>query len=1039
MKAVVFVLVIALNALYSFSQELPNLIPPSPAAREFHKYGDYPVSLYTGVPGISVPIYEITSSRLKLPINISYHSAGFKPNDQNGIIGLYWTLNAGGMISRQIKGIPDDFSSYNGLLTTPSRYTSNELLSLGQTAAYNFLNNVLQNRTKDTEYDIFSWGADGSSGSFVLKRIGTGTDYSAVPVTLTEKKTDKLSFEKNASSGRIEAFTIINENGNLYRYGKSISSGILAFECTGDYSQPTTSWLLTEIISADRSDTISIIYNELGYLQDFAHSYTTSLQHKHYQTGSGLPLNPGSSTSPTTSETIYRTRTIKEIRFKAGSVKFNYSTDGLFLNSIEVFNSNRKIKNIDFNRSPYVTGRTDYNFVKLDNVTMDNGEVFKFTYNNATFPSANYLSEDWWGYYNGGSFPGSMCPPMYLGEGTGQVLVGDGGVNREANDNMKSLILNKVEYPSGGTTSFEYEVNKYKDIYTSVVKNAGGLRIFRITNNDGNGNLTQKRFRYGSDEDGLGQVMITPDKYNITSNHYTVFWRFPLEPGVAYSYLTTSVLSHLPGLTNFSSPVYYSEVAEYQENALDASSTNGKIVTKFAAFPNAGLEAVNNAQFAYFGRTYLFEDQPVMPPQEVMIYGSDRFGLQTSRSIYKKVGSAYSLVKRESFEYNIQTVSQLKSLRTSRFSTHTTCCTPDVQYNMVVNAMAWNGGYSFELPPPFIYRDYFLNIDRIKLTKSIIEEIDESGQLMQQATDYWYDNPLHTYATKIIKTQSNGKLQELYQYRPLDKNSLTLSPEAATAIDSMISRNMIAPIIEEQDILSTRDEIGDYVMLRNIQNRTNYKIWDIQKRIIKPSEVIKKNYSTETATMNTAGTVKFFDYDNAGNLLTFSKEEDMKMSYCWGGDGTFPIAAAVNARQKDVFHTSFEYGDGNSSPGDAVTGSKSRTNGFSIQLSDLTAGIYWLTYWTKSGNSWSFQASQVAIAGSYTINLSGQVDEVRLYPSGAQMTTYTYESLVGMTSLCDLNNKVTYYEYDNFGRLTIIRDQDRNVVKKIEYKHYSQQ
>jgi YD repeat-containing protein len=54
------------------------------------------------------------------------------------------------------------------------------------------------------------------------------------------------------------------------------------------------------------------------------------------------------------------------------------------------------------------------------------------------------------------------------------------------------------------------------------------------------------------------------------------------------------------------------------------------------------------------------------------------------------------------------------------------------------------------------------------------------------------------------------------------------------------------------------------------------------------------------------------------------------------------------------------------------------------------------------------------------------------------MTTLTYEPMIGATSQCDPNNRIIYYEYDAFGRLALIRDQDRNVVKKICYNYNGQ-
>jgi YD repeat-containing protein len=62
-------------------------------------------------------------------------------------------------------------------------------------------------------------------------------------------------------------------------------------------------------------------------------------------------------------------------------------------------------------------------------------------------------------------------------------------------------------------------------------------------------------------------------------------------------------------------------------------------------------------------------------------------------------------------------------------------------------------------------------------------------------------------------------------------------------------------------------------------------------------------------------------------------------------------------------------------------------------------------------------------------------DDVRLYPADAQMTTYTHQPGIGVTSISDANNKPVLYEYDALHRLSLLRDQDGNIVKSFEY-HY---
>src|ERR1035437_8394533 len=92
--------------LYSikFSANIPN----SPEAINFSKFGIIPVTLYSGMPNVSVPLYEIHEGNIKVPITLSYYSKGFKPSEVSANTGLGWTLQAGGIITRIVRGQVDE-------------------------------------------------------------------------------------------------------------------------------------------------------------------------------------------------------------------------------------------------------------------------------------------------------------------------------------------------------------------------------------------------------------------------------------------------------------------------------------------------------------------------------------------------------------------------------------------------------------------------------------------------------------------------------------------------------------------------------------------------------------------------------------------------------------------------------------------------------------------------------------------------------------------------------------------------------------------
>lgn len=87
---------------------VPKITPVSPEAAGIAKYATYPVDYCTGIPAITIPLYDIVSRDLVLPISLSYHASGLKPREESGWVGSGWTLNAVPSVVRTINGLPDD-------------------------------------------------------------------------------------------------------------------------------------------------------------------------------------------------------------------------------------------------------------------------------------------------------------------------------------------------------------------------------------------------------------------------------------------------------------------------------------------------------------------------------------------------------------------------------------------------------------------------------------------------------------------------------------------------------------------------------------------------------------------------------------------------------------------------------------------------------------------------------------------------------------------------------------------------------------------
>jgi hypothetical protein len=60
------------------------------------------------------------------------------------------------------------------------------------------------------------------------------------------------------------------------------------------------------------------------------------------------------------------------------------------------------------------------------------------------------------------------------------------------------------------------------------------------------------------------------------------------------------------------------------------------------------------------------------------------------------------------------------------------------------------------------------------------------------------------------------------------------------------------------------------------------------------------------------------------------------------------------------------------------------------------------------------------------------IDDLRLHPIDATMTSQTYAPLFGKSSSTDESNYIMYYDYDVFGRRTVVRDMRGNILVKQE-------
>ena len=284
------ILVLGLNAQAQFQK--PDVSFPSPNAASLGTYGEIPVSLFTGLPQISIPLYTTQEQGLQIPIILSYHASGVRPDAHPGWVGLGWTLQAGGVITRKMNDeydesdIPEILGYYHhhAISNTSNWNNPDYLLSIsGGNEIY-----------KDTEPDEFTFNFMGISGSFYMNSVGEWQVKSNqnIKVIFNENDLYDIPFSPPSNSPYAEygyrkvfgKFTLITDNGYQYVFGGTTDAMEYSIPFFSQYMHPwmANSWFLTEILTPD-NHFVKFTY-ERG---DFINQMHLSLYQRNFATQGG--------------------------------------------------------------------------------------------------------------------------------------------------------------------------------------------------------------------------------------------------------------------------------------------------------------------------------------------------------------------------------------------------------------------------------------------------------------------------------------------------------------------------------------------------------------------------------------------------------------------------------------------------------------------------------------------------------------------------------------------------------------------------------
>lgn len=468
MKKILLIMLLSTIMLDSIAQDGVNtqVIPPSPTAAALGKYGDIPVSLYTGVPNISIPIYTVQGNGVSIPINMSYHASGIKVEDIASWVGLGWSLSAGGIINRQISGLADEHPLYGYNLYGEDYLNLPSPLDFTVGSGYTEVKNLLTG-VRDAEPDLYRFSFPGGQGKFA-------TDFNG------NTKVIPHNLYKVDLSGFPNEINITDDKGIRYAF-RDYEKTDTGSPCGGNSLLPAywynSSWYLSEVTSLVTNDAIIFSYDTVSITTSHINRET-----KIYDVMQGNQIGGTDCNIPKP----YTIRRLKSIVSKYERVVFIPSTtdknlvDEQALDSIIIYNEkNEEIKSYVFNYSYYdYNGDPNGKRLKLDNITESTPESSKppysFDYNSTNLPPINSMAQDEWGYFNGKFSNSTLIPKTITWHK--QKLLGSwasagsytarpklhsfDGADRQV-DSLSSQagVLNKITYPTGGTTEFEYENN----------------------------------------------------------------------------------------------------------------------------------------------------------------------------------------------------------------------------------------------------------------------------------------------------------------------------------------------------------------------------------------------------------------------------------------------------------------------------------------------------------------------------------------------------------------------------------------------------
>ncbi len=976
------------------------LTPSSPQAFQFQKYGKVPINYATGVPNISIPLYEIALKNFRWPVSLSYHAGGNRVEEIASNAGLGWVLMAGGYLTSNF--------GWHTATDEPQR-----LLNLDGVAGPSVYGSECHYYNQQ-DIDL---------ADEMAKRPNVPPVFNITSPVLNTKffldaQTDKGYALPSASGLRISRdggnntpflYTITDEDGNTYTFkygGKSYKGS----QCGGDINLTKNETFVLDNITIYSGETIQFYYeaiNGIGYMMPKTYNRRVR-ENNFYPANGNICTNIPALERDSCESLMYADEYVLTGIEASNGVRIRFNIDtrndmpyGKRVSSVQVFRNDYStgnlIKTIEMAQGYFGSGGStpDDLRLKLESVTVKDknnvaAETYSFKYNSTQLPGRLSINTDAAGFYRMG-----ITDPTHF-------------ENRDYNlATTKACVLEKMTYPTGGHTKFTYGLNPW-----------GGLRIDEIADYDVDDKQYHfRRFEYPQLSTAMPSNMDAELVWMVsqTENGGPIgdqgggAWPISCSKQRYQSGPVTPAYAVLNQDVN-----YYPMVTELYGNTMPSGKTEyyygADVETNRGDMPNLG---------------------PILAAKKVYAQNGSSFTLlQEDRVKYTTPPAAPNEPFYSSGNHPLIHKLWYKNIKKNRDELHATV-----------------GAGQVHFPKLFFQAD--MVIASVPLQKK--EEVNivySNGNVLETKLQYKYDDVNNFSPTEVKITDSkNGELiTKLYYPTNTGYSGAALTAAEIQALNKLKNDNIKSrPYFTEtySGVQCLAKKKMTYTELNNKAAGNKLTEWAACDALPKSSECLQFDARLNCTESKTD--------DGRYTAAIFSPLSEL---YC----------QAVNAPLSDIAATSFEsYGETGgfdfsgfvfSIPDTtAPTGKAVGNTGTGISKTGLTPGkTFIVSYWSKSGvlsvngssavsgrsvNGWTYYEHKVTNPATGTITITGgtTIDELRLYPSDALMTTYTYEPLTGLSTQCDATNKINYYQYDDLKRLKLIKDQDGNTVKAFEYKY----